>query len=87
MTCPTCNAAREAPAYRMHCPTCIHCGARLIQSIQRLPRPRPEISARCRAVLDDWVAMGHSEQELRALAKGPRALAPESSDGRGKRGG
>ena len=87
MTCRNCNAAREAPDYRMHCPTCIHCGARLIQAIQRLPRPREEIQRRCRAVLNDWVAMGHDEKELRALAKGPRALAPVSSDAPKKRGG
>lgn len=87
MPCMNCNAARQAPDYRMHCPSCIFCGARLIQSIQRLDRPREEIRDRCRAVLSDWIAMGHDEQALRALAKGPRALEPESSDGRGKRGG
>lgn len=76
MTCAVCNAAREAPAHRFYCPTCIHCGARLIQSIQRLPRARDEIRDRCRKVLHDWMQYGHDEQELRKLAKGPRALAP-----------
>ena len=78
MTCDCCEAAREAPAYTMHCPSCVHCGARLIQALGSLPRPKGEIVARRRAVLADWVTMGHSEQELRALAKGPRALAPAS---------
>ena len=62
----------------MHCPSCIYCGARLIQALGRLPRPKDEIVARRRKVLADWVAHGHSEQELRALAKGPRAIAPDS---------
>ena len=77
MTCDCCEAAREAPAYTMHCPSCIHCGARLIQALGRLPRPKDEIVARRRKVLADWMRYGHSEQELRALAKGPVPLAPE----------
>jgi hypothetical protein len=38
-------------------------------------------------VLADWVAHGHDELELRRLAKGPRALAPEPVDAPKKRGG
>jgi hypothetical protein len=59
----------------------------LIQGVQRLPRDRGEIRDRCRRVLADWVAHGHDELELRRLAKGPRALAPEPVDAPKKRGG
>ena len=62
----------------MHCPSCIYCGARLIQALGRLPRPRDEIVARRRAVLADWVAYGHAEADLRELAKGALALAPDA---------
>lgn len=67
-------------------PACLHCGARLIQRLGTLPRPRDEITARRRAVLSDWMAYGHSEQELRKLAKGPVPLAPELLPGPKKRG-
>ncbi len=54
----------------MHCPTCIQCGARLIQKLQRLYQLTQEQRRdRCREALQRWVAQGHSEQELRALAK------------------
>jgi len=39
--------------------------------------PRSEIAQRCRKVLADWMAMGHDEQQLRALAKGPMPLEPD----------
>ena len=56
--------------YRQHCPTCIHCGARFIQKFQRLYQLTTEQRRdRCRQALADWVAQGHSEPELRALAK------------------
>lgn len=74
--CSDCNTTREAPGHALFCPTCIWCGARLIQRIQRLPRPASEIRDRCRQVLADWMAYGHAEQELRKLAKGPAPLAP-----------
>ena len=65
--------------YRMHCPTCIHCGARLIQKLQRLYQLTTEQRRdRCRQALADWVAQGHGEQELRALAKATAwAVAPK----------
>ena len=54
----------------MHCPTCIQCGARLIQKLQRLYQLTTEQRRdRCRQALADWMAQGHGEQELRALAK------------------
>ena len=56
--------------HRMHCPTCIHCGARFIQKFQRLYQLTQEQRRdRCRQALADWMAQGHDEGELRALAK------------------
>jgi len=75
--CDVCEAAKESPNHRMHCPSCIYCGARLIQALGRLPRPKDEIVSRRRAVLADWVAHGHAEDKLRELAKGALAFAPE----------
>lgn len=57
-------------------PACLHCGARLIQRLGKMQRPKDEITARRRKVLADWMAMGHSEADLRALAKGPVPLQP-----------
>jgi hypothetical protein len=74
--CEPCSNAREAPLHAFFCPSCIYCGARLIQGIQRLPRPKPEKSERCRQVLQDWVAYGHDEKTIRELVKGPMALEP-----------
>ena len=64
--------------YRMHCPTCIQCGARLIQKLQRLYQLTQEQRRdRCREALADWMAQGHGEGELRALAKATAwAVAP-----------
>ena len=53
----------------MFCPTCLWCGARLIQWIGRLQIAQSESLARRRAVLRDWVAWGHSEAAIRALMK------------------
>ncbi len=77
--------------YPVHCPSCAFCGARLIQGIQRLPIPHENKIARCRTVLRDWMAHGHSELEIRRLAKlDALPLEPELSTalstGRGKRG-
>ena len=75
MTCQPCatirkHYPRDPQLYRMHCLTCIQCGARLIQKLQRLYQLTTEQRRdRCRAALADWMAQGHSEQELRALAK------------------
>lgn len=82
--CDTCDQARAAPLHPMFCPACLHCGARLIQRLGHLPRSRDEIKARRQAVLRDWMAFGHAEEDLRALAKGPLPLAPPAAR-RGKR--
>lgn len=78
--CECCHRTSLGPQHRLHCPTCIYCGARLIQRIQKLPVSAEAKRDRCRQVLTDWLAFGHSEAELRALAKGPVAIRP---DGKG----
>ena len=75
MTCQPCatirkHYPRDPQLYRMHCHGCIACGARLIQKIQRLyPWQAEKKQEQCRQVLAEWMAQGHSEPELRALAK------------------
>lgn len=73
MACDCCQRARECRdqgfQYRFFSPTCLWCGARLIQAIGRLPIARDSSVSRRRAVLDDWMQYGHAEQELRELAK------------------
>lgn len=72
MRCTNCENARNWPgtvAARTYTPACLYCGARLIQALGKLRRPREEIAERRRKVLADWMAHGHSEAELRRLAK------------------
>ena len=77
MTCTDCKAAKETSGlWPQHNPACLHCGARLIQRLGKVRTPTSEqITARRKVVLADWIAHGHSEQELRALVKGPLAVA------------
>jgi hypothetical protein len=59
----------------------MYCGARLIQRIKRMPgRTNAELSQRMTKVLNDWIAAGHSESEIRALVAGPMAVAPIGRD-------
>ena len=97
MTCPCCNDALEWPgtvAARTYTPACLWCGARYIRllpkqgGIDGRPLTNPEVVEWRRKVLADWIAHGHPEAELRALAKGEALpLAPESSEQPRKRGG
>ena len=74
--CPNCQTAKTHPQHNWFNPACLHCGARMIQHLGRLPIAASEIAQRRRQVLADWTAHGHTEAQLRALAKGPQALAP-----------
>ena len=79
--CECCQQARARPdpgSYRMHNEGCIHCGARAIQRIQRLFAIGTDAKReRSRSTLAVWMAMGHDEARLRALAKAPEwALEP-----------
>ena len=61
---------RDPQLHRMHCETCPHCAARLVQKIQRLfTWPKERKVAECRQVLTDWTRHGHSEVLIRKLAK------------------
>ena len=83
--CTTCKAARETNGLwaQYDSPKCLYCSARLIKNIGTLRTPTSaEIAARRRAVLEAAVAWGHSEAEIRKLAKGPMPYAPLV--GRGK---
>lgn len=77
--CEECAIARESPHYTRFNPLCLWCGARLIQRIGALNRPRQELTERRRKVLADWVAMGHSEAEIRRLVAGPSAIEPDGT--------
>lgn len=69
--CTDCQAARETNGlWAFHCPTCVWCGARLIQRIGKSVGPRDQLSARRKQVLADWLAMGHSEKQIRSLVSG-----------------
>jgi hypothetical protein len=75
--CECCEAARLTTGHwRYYELQCLWCGARLIQRIGRLQVMPSEIKQRRQAVLKDWMAWGHSEQELRDLVKGPMAVEP-----------
>ena len=76
--CTSCQASRETNGlWHTFDPACAFCGARLIQKIGRLQLSATESTARKRAVLADWMALGHSELQIRALAKLKElALAP-----------
>lgn len=74
--CDECSRARVGPDWRRFDPACIWCGARLIQRIKARPGAREELTRRMRAVLADWVALGHSEAEIRRLVAGPVPLQP-----------
>ena len=76
MTCSNCNTARTFPGYRFFCPSCVYCGARLIQHLGTYRITTQECVQRRRVVLADWMAHGHPEAQLRALAKGPLPIAP-----------
>lgn len=84
--CDVCQTLRkhypcDPQQHRMHCPTCIHCGARLIQKLQRLYLLTAEQRReRCRQVLAQWLATGHDESTLRAMAKATGwAVAPAAA--------
>ena len=86
MPCDCCQAARESPDHRMHCPSCLWCGARLIRNLGRLALSADQIRARRQAVLSDWMDHGHAEADLRAWAKradcyAPGPECPSESDG------
>jgi hypothetical protein len=49
-------------------PACLWCGARSIQQTPQFCNTKAEASQRRKVELDVWVAIGHSEAEIRELA-------------------
>ena len=79
MKCDNCQVAKNFPAYRFFNPACLYCGARFIQHLGTYRIAPQECVQRRRVVLADWMAHGHPEAQLRALAKGPLPIAPEQA--------
>jgi hypothetical protein len=72
MTCTDCQAATTTQGFwrQYNSPACAFCSARLIQQLGKLRTPTSEqITARRRAVIGGAIAHGHSELEIRELAK------------------
>jgi hypothetical protein len=77
VSCQDCLTARETLGeHRLFDPKCLYCGARCIRRIPKFCGTDAEAVQRRRVVLRDWMAMGHSEAELRELARG-KTLAYE----------
>lgn len=53
----------------MYDPACLQCGGRYLRAIRALELPTEERQARMRKALADWMAHGHAEADLRALAR------------------
>jgi len=79
MICKNCLVAKGFAAYRWFNPACLCCGVRLIQHLGTLPISNTECSQRRRAVLDEWVAIGHNEAAMRQLVKGLPCIASLAS--------
>lgn len=74
--CKPCSIARDHAAYTLFCPSCIHCGARIIQHLGTMQLPVSDCTRRRKAMLKVWTDYGHSEATIRAMVKGPLALEP-----------
>ena len=74
--CSNCDIARTYPEYQLFDPACLWCGVRIIQRATSFQLAASVVSARRTENLRIWVEQGHSEAEIRALVKGPLALAP-----------
>ena len=77
--CECCTEAREAPQYhRTFAEGCLYCAARRIQFIQRSLRlGATDTRARCRTALQQAMAQGLPEADIRRMAKAPEwQMAP-----------
>lgn len=76
--CEECAASRECNGLwnRFDDRKCIYCSARRIQFIGGLKIARSDASERRTKALNEGVAAGHDEAEIRKLVKGPTAFAP-----------
>ena len=88
MTCECCDNDRawNRPKFRssgrLHDPRCIHCCARYIQLLRAHPAlDRQARQERATRALRDFVALGHDEQQIRALvAQSGTAWAPSGNE-------
>lgn len=87
MPCNDCQAATITQGCWLtyNSPACIFCSARLIQQLPKLRTPTTEqIAARRRAVLQDAIAYGHNELQIRQLAKS-KTLCVQPQEVKGKK--
>lgn len=70
MTCTDCTRHATHPSWRQCDPACLECGGRYLRLIQQLRIPADDKRERLRAALKVWTDLGHSEMDLRRLAKG-----------------
>jgi hypothetical protein len=75
--CPDCEIATADLEYRMFTPKCVYCGARLLRKITGVRQNKEQKSARMTKVLQDWVAYGHSEEQIRRLYKSGPYVEPK----------
>jgi len=76
--CVECSRSHGGTGYPLYNPACLWCGARIIQQIGRFQIPASESVQRRRDMLALWLKHGHSESEIRRLAKGTALpLQPE----------
>ena len=74
--CECCLNAKAHFSHPYFDPACLFCGARIIQMIGTHPIAASVCATRRRAQLAVWVSYGHSETEIRRLAKGPICIGP-----------
>jgi len=67
--CECCTEAREFGYSKLHCPSCLWCGARLIQQIGKSQIAVSAAKVRQLVQLAVWMNHGHSEPEIRRLVK------------------
>lgn len=68
MTCDCCQKDRAFPPFLRFDPACLWCGARYIKRVRALKTwPKQDRTDWASQVLADWLALGHSEAEIRRL--------------------
>ena len=69
MACEDCLIAERYGRSRLYNPACLNCGGRYLRAIKRrADLPQTARTQWLRKALADWMAHGHSEQELRDLS-------------------
>ena len=79
MICQDCQRASLSAQYKTFNPACIHCGARIIQFLGRQQIAASLCSERRTKELKVWTDLGHSEVEIRRLAKGPWSIGQDET--------